>query len=182
MEGFIKVPKNVFNLELNSNEFKVLMRLLYIQDYREFKGEVEDGWFAKSQNELANECGLKSHNTLLNVLRSMSKNNIVKFRPTNTVTYFKITMSKNDIPTTSNNDIPTTSKIDYLHKNNKQEITKQEINKEKEIGNNINITITSKEKERELCNVNIIDEFEDKFDNRFMNEIKGIDVSKLELF
>lgn len=181
MEGFIKVPKNVFNLELNSNEFKVLMRLLYIQDYREFKGEVEDGWFAKSQNELANECGLKSHNTLLKALRSMSKNNIVKFRPTNTVTYFKITMSDNDLHPKSNSDIQRTSNNDYLHKNNKQEITKQEINKEKEIGNNIDITI-NKEKERDLCNVNIIDEFEDKFDNRFMNEIKGIDVSKLELF
>lgn len=169
MEGFTKIPNTVFELGLTPSQFTVLCNLIRVQSYREYKGEVEDGWFAKSQSELAKECGFGSHNTLTKILQGMSKNDILQIKPAKAVTYFKIDMgkmtigqnehmSKNDIDSMSNNDIcqkmtmskiedmsnndivgmsendiEGMSKIDYLHNN---------INKNKELDNYINLDIT----------------------------------------
>ena len=94
MEGFVKIPQDMFELGLNPNEFFVLSHLLRIQSYREYKGEVEDGWFAKSQNELVKECGFGCHKRLTRILEGMGKKNILQINTTKTVTYFKITMGK----------------------------------------------------------------------------------------
>lgn len=131
MEGFTKIPNSVFELGLTPNQFTVLCNLIRVQSYREYKGEVEDGWFAKSQNELTKECGFGSHNTLTKILQGMSKNDILQIKPAKAVTYFKIDMSKNDyvknedmskndIVDMSNNDIcqkMTMSKIEHMSKN-----------------------------------------------------------------
>ena len=120
MEGFTKIPNTVFELGLTPSQFTVLCNLIRIQSYREYKGEVEDGWFAKSQSELAKECGFGSHNTLTKILQDMSKNDILQIKPAKGVTYFKIDMSKNDIVDMSNNDIcqkMTMSKIEGMSNN-----------------------------------------------------------------
>ena len=131
MEGFTKIPNTVFELGLTPSQFTVLCNLIRVQSYREYKGEVEDGWFAKSQSELAKECGFGSHNTLTKILQGMSKNDILQIKPAKAVTYFKIDMgkmtigqnehmSKNDIEGMSNNDIcqkMTMSKTEDMSKN-----------------------------------------------------------------
>ena len=145
MEGFTKIPNIVFELGLTPSQFTVLCNLIRVQSYREYKGEVEDGWFAKSQSELSKECGFGSHNTLTKILQGMSKNDILQIKPAKAVTYFKIDMGKmtigqnehmsnndicqkmtmsktedmsnNDIGGMSENDIEGMSKIDYLHNN-----------------------------------------------------------------
>lgn len=94
MEGFTKIPNTVFELGLTPSQFTVLCNLIRVQNYREYKGEVEDGWFAKSQNELTKECGFGCHKRLTRVLEGMVKMNIVQIRTTKTVTYFKIDMGK----------------------------------------------------------------------------------------
>ena len=94
MEGFTKIPNAVFELGLTPSQFTVLCNLIRVQSYREYKGEVEDGWFAKSQNELTKECGFGCHKRLTRVLEGMVKMNIVQIRITKTVTYFKIDMGK----------------------------------------------------------------------------------------
>ena len=128
MEGYIKIPKNVFELGLNPNEFTVLVNLLRVQDYREFKGEVEDGWFAKSKNELTKECGFGCHKRLTRVLDGMVKMNIVQITHTKSVTYFKLTMGEMPIgqnehmgempiPTMGKMTIDTMGKMPNLHNN-----------------------------------------------------------------
>ena len=94
MEGFTKIPNTVFGLGLTPSQFTVLCNLIRVQSYREYKGEVEDGWFAKSQNELTKECGFGCHKRLTRVLEGMVKMNIVQIKTTKTVTYFKIDMGK----------------------------------------------------------------------------------------
>lgn len=94
MEGFTKIPNTVFELGLTPSQFTVLCNLIRVQSYREHKGEIEDGWFAKSQNELTKECGFGCHKRLTRVLEGMVKMNIVQIRITKTVTYFKIDMGK----------------------------------------------------------------------------------------
>ena len=94
MEGYTKIPNTVFELGLTPSQFTVLCNLIRVQSYREYKGEVEDGWFAKSQNELTKECGFGCHKRLTRVLEGMVKMNIVQIRTTKTVTYFKIDMGK----------------------------------------------------------------------------------------
>ena len=105
MEGFTKIPNTVFELGLTPSQFTVLCNLIRVQSYREYKGEVEDGWFAKSQNELTKECGFGCHKRLTRVLEGMVKMNIVQIRTTKTVTYFKIDMGKMTIDSMSKNDI-----------------------------------------------------------------------------
>lgn len=105
MEGFTKIPNEVFELGLTPSQFTVLCNLIRVQSYREYKGEVEDGWFAKSQNELTKECGFGCHKRLTRVLEGMAKMNIVQIRTTKTVTYFKIDMGKMTIDSMSKNDI-----------------------------------------------------------------------------
>ena len=100
MEGFTKIPNTVFELGLTPSQFTVLCNLIRVQSYREHKGEVEDGWFAKSQNELTKECGFGCHKRLTRVLEGMVKMNIVQIRTTKTVTYFKIDIVNED-PTSS---------------------------------------------------------------------------------
>jgi hypothetical protein len=128
MEGYIKIPKAAFELGLNANEFIVFMNLLKIQDYREYKCEIEDGWFAKSQNELAKECGFGCHKRLTRVLEGMVKKNIVQIKPTKTVTYFKIDMGKMTIgqnehmgkipiPTMGKMTVDSMGKMPNLHNN-----------------------------------------------------------------
>ena len=105
MEGFTKIPNTVFELGLTPSQFTVLCNLIRVQSYREYKGEVEDGWFAKSQNELTKECGFGCHKRLTRVLEGMVKMNIVQIKTTKTVTYFKIDMGKMPIDSMSKNDI-----------------------------------------------------------------------------
>ena len=105
MEGFTKIPNTVFELGLTPNQFTVLCNLIRVQSYREYKGEIEDGWFAKSQNELTKECGFGCHKRLTRVLEGMVKMNIVQIRTTKTVTYFKIDMGKMPIDSISKNDL-----------------------------------------------------------------------------
>ena len=119
MEGFTKIPNTVFELGLTPSQFTVLCNLIRVQSYREYKGEVEDGWFAKSQSELSKECGFGSHNTLTKILQGMSKNDILQIKPAKAVTYFKIDMGKMTIGQNehmSNNDIVDMSKNDICQK------------------------------------------------------------------
>ena len=119
MEGFTKIPNTVFELGLTPSQFTVLCNLIRVQSYREYKGEVEDGWFAKSQSELSKECGFGSHNTLTKILQGMSKNDILQIKPAKAVTYFKIDMGKMTIGQNehmSNNDIVDMSNIDICQK------------------------------------------------------------------
>ena len=119
MEGFTKIPNTVFELGLTPSQFTVLCNLIRVQSYREYKGEVEDGWFAKSQSELAKECGFGSHNTLTKILQGMSKNDILQIKPAKGVTYFKIDMGKMTTGQNehmSNNDIVEMSKNDICQK------------------------------------------------------------------
>lgn len=170
MEGFVKIPNTVFELGLSSNEFTVLCNLIRVESYREYKGEVKDGWFAKSQNELCKECGLGSHNRLNRILKGMSKMNIVQIEPTNTVTYFKIDMSKMDIVQNghmSKIDVPDMSKIDTVGMS-KMDTLHNNSNKNKEQDNSINQDMTvdtststnnqthNVEKEKEQYDVNIV--------------------------
>lgn len=158
MEGFTKIPNAVFELGLTPNQFTVLCNLIRIQSYREYKGEVKDGWFAKSQNELAKECGFGSHNTLTKILQGMSKNDILQIKLAKAVTYFKIDvgkmtigqnehMSKNDIVDMSNNDIcqkMTMSKIEDMSNNDIVGMSKNDIegmSKFDYLHNNINNNI-----------------------------------------
>lgn len=140
MEGFTKIPNTVFELDLTPSQFTVLCNLIRVQSYREYKGEVEDGWFSKSQNELAKECGFKSRKTLAKVLNTMVKNTIVNFTiDKKGVTKFKITMvnntivkntiANNTIDTMTKNTIPTMVNFTTLHNNS---------NKNKEQDNSIN--------------------------------------------
>ena len=148
MEGFTKIPNAVFELGLTPNQFTVLCNLIRIQSYREYKGEVKDGWFAKSQNELAKECGFGCHKRLTRVLEGIVKMNIVQIRTAKTVTYFKIDMGKIPIgqnehmgkmPIDSMGKIPvdTMGKMPNLHNN-----TSYNINKNIKQDNYINLDIT----------------------------------------
>lgn len=181
MDSYLKLPKKVFDLNLTPNEFIVLVNLLKVLDYREYKGEVNEGWFAKSKNELVKECGLGSHNRLNRILQDMSKMDIVQIKPTKVVTYFKLnmskmdivqnghmskmnidTMSKIDIPDMSKMDTVGMSKMDNLH-NNKQELEKDQ--KKDQIINQYNI-----DQIKEINKQNLV--------NKEKEEIKKINVDK----
>lgn len=164
MEGFTKIPNTVFELGLTPSQFTVLCNLIRVQSYREYKGEVEDGWFAKSQNELAKECGFKSRKTLTKVLNTMVKNTIVKFTiDKKGVTKFKITMvnntivkntiANNTIDTMVKNTIPTMVNFTTLHNNsNKNKEQDNYINPEVIVDTSTstnNNTTHSEEKEKE---------------------------------
>ena len=175
MEGFTKIPNTVFELGLTPSQFTVLCNLIRVQSYREYKGEVEDGWFAKSQNELAKECGFGSHNTLTKILQGMSKNDILQIKPAKGVTYFKIDMSENDIcqkmtmsktedmsnndiVDMSENDIEGMSKIDYLHNNinniKQDNYINLDITVDTSTSTNNNTTyIENKDKEKEIYDI-----------------------------
>lgn len=170
MEGFIKIPNTVFELGLTPSQFTVLCNLIRVQSYREYKGEVEDGWFAKSQNELTKECGFGCHKRLTRVLEGMVKMNIVQIRTTKTVTYFKIDMGKMTIgqnehmgkmtiDSMGKTPVDTMGKMPNLHNN---------INKNIKQDNYINLDITvdtststnnkttyieNKEKEKEVYDI-----------------------------
>ena len=150
MEGFTKIPNAVFELGLTPSQFTVLCNLIRVQSYREYKGEVEDGWFAKSQNELTKECGFGCHKRLTRVLEGMVKMNIVQIRITKTVTYFKIDMGKMTIGQNEHMGkmtIPTMGKmtIDSMGK-----IPVDTMGKMPNLHNNIN-----KNKEQEYNNINL---------------------------
>ena len=150
MEGFTKIPNVVFELGLTPSQFTVLCNLIRVQSYREYKGEVEDGWFAKSQNELTKECGFGCHKRLTRVLEGMVKMNIVQIRITKTVTYFKIDMGKMTIGQNEHMGkmtIPTMGKmtIDSMGK-----IPVDTMGKMPNLHNNIN-----KNKEQEYNNINL---------------------------
>ena len=150
MEGFTKIPNTVFELGLTPSQFTVLCNLIRVQSYREYKGEIEDGWFAKSQNELTKECGFGCHKRLTRVLEGMVKMNIVQIRITKTVTYFKIDMGKMTIGQNEHMGkmtIPTMGKmtIDSMGK-----IPVDTMGKMPNLHNNIN-----KNKEQEYNNINL---------------------------
>ena len=150
MEGFTKIPNTVFELGLTPSQFTVLCNLIRVQSYREHKGEIEDGWFAKSQNELTKECGFGCHKRLTRVLEGMVKMNIVQIRITKTVTYFKIDMGKMTIGQNEHMGkmtIPTMGKmtVDSMGK-----IPVDTMGKMPNLHNNIN-----KNKEQEYDNINL---------------------------
>ena len=150
MEGFTKIPNTVFELGLTPSQFTVLCNLIRVQSYREYKGEVEDGWFAKSQNELTKECGFGCHKRLTRVLEGMVKMNIVQIRITKTVTYFKIDMGKMTIGQNEHMGkmpIPTMGK---MTKDSMGKIPVDTMGKMPNLHNNIN-----KNKEQEYNNINL---------------------------
>ena len=170
MEGFTKIPNTVFELGLTPSQFTVLCNLIRVQSYREYKGEVEDGWFAKSQNELTKECGFGCHKRLTRVLEGMVKMNIVQIRTTKTVTYFKIDMGKMPIgqnehmgkmtiPTMGKMTVDTMGKMPNLHNNINNNIKQDnyinlDITVDTSTSTNNNITyIENKDKEKEVYNI-----------------------------
>ena len=178
MEGFTKIPNTVFELGLTPSQFTVLCNLIRVQSYREYKGEVEDGWFAKSQNELTKECGFGCHKRLTRVLEGMVKMNIVQIRTTKTVTYFKIdmgkmtigqnehmgkmtipTMGKMTVDSVGKMPIDTMGKMPNLHNNINKNIKQDnyinlDITVDTSTSNNNKTThIENKEKEKEVYNI-----------------------------
>ena len=178
MEGFTKIPNTVFELGLTPSQFTVLCNLIRVQSYREYKGEVEDGWFAKSQNELTKECGFGCHKRLTRVLEGMVKMNIVQIRTTKTVTYFKIdmgkmtigqnehmgkmtipTMGKMTVDSVGKMPIDTMGKMPNLHNNINNNIKQDnyinlDITVDTSTSNNNKTThIENKEKEKEVYNI-----------------------------
>ena len=178
MEGFTKIPNTVFELGLTPSQFTVLCNLIRVQSYREHKGEVEDGWFAKSQNELTKECGFGCHKRLTRVLEGMVKMNIVQIRTTKTVTYFKIdmgkmtigqnehmrkmtidSMGKMTIDSMGKTPVDTMGKMPNLHNNINNNIKQDnyinlDITVDTSTSNNNNTTyIENKEKEKEVYNI-----------------------------
>ena len=170
MEGFTKIPNTVFELGLTPSQFTVLCNLIRVQSYREHKGEVEDGWFAKSQNELTKECGFGCHKRLTRVLEGMVKMNIVQIRTTKTVTYFKIDMGKMTIgqnehmgkmtiDSMGKTPVDTMGKMPNLHNNINNNIKQDnyinlDITVDTSTSNNNNTTyIENKEKEKEVYNI-----------------------------
>lgn len=106
-------------MRLTPNEFSVIVHLLGVEEYRLYRNEVKDGWFVKSQTELAKECGIKSSYTFRNVINSLIDKGMLNIdRVNGLTTKFKITLSKNDMDTLSNNNRDTLSKIDTLHNTN----------------------------------------------------------------
>ena len=178
MEGFTKIPNVVFELGLTPSQFTVLCNLIRVQSYREYKGEVEDGWFAKSQNELTKECGFGCHKRLTRVLEGMVKMNIVQIRITKTVTYFKIdmgkmtigqnehmgkmtipTMGKMTIDSMGKIPVDTMGKMPNLHNNINNNIKQDnyinlDITVDTSTSTNNNTTyIENKDKEKEIYNI-----------------------------
>ena len=170
MEGFTKIPNTVFELGLTPSQFTVLCNLIRVQSYREYKGEVEDGWFAKSQNELTKECGFGCHKRLTRVLEGMVKMNIVQIRTTKTVTYFKIDMGKMTIghnehmgkmtiPTMGKIPVDTMGKMPNLHNNINNNIKQDnyinlDITVDTSTSTNNNTTyIENKDKEKEVYDI-----------------------------
>lgn len=176
MEGFTKIPNTVFELGLTPSQFTVLCNLIRVQSYREHKGEVEDGWFAKSQNELTKECGFGCHKRLTRVLEGMVKMNIVQIRTTKTVTYFKIdmgkmtigqnehmgkmtipTMGKMTVDSMGKMPVDTMGKMPNLHNNINNNIKQDnyiDITVDTSTSNNNKTTyIENKDKEKEVYNI-----------------------------
>lgn len=176
MEGFTKIPNTVFELGLTPSQFTVLCNLIRVQSYREHKGEVEDGWFAKSQNELTKECGFGCHKRLTRVLEGMVKMNIVQIRTTKTVTYFKIdmgkipigqnehmgkmtipTMGKMTVDSMGKTPVDTMGKMPNLHNNINNNIKQDnyiDITVDTSTSNNNKTTyIENKDKEKEVYNI-----------------------------
>ena len=170
MEGFTKIPNTVFELGLTPSQFTVLCNLIRVQSYREYKGEVEDGWFAKSQNELTKECGFGCHKRLTRVLEGMAKMNIVQIRTNKTVTYFKIDMGKMTIghnehmgkmtiPTMGKIPVDTMGKMPNLHNNINNNIKQDnyinlDITVDTSTSTNNNTTyIENKDKEKEVYDI-----------------------------
>ena len=173
MEGFTKIPNTVFELGLTPSQFTVLCNLIRVQSYREHKGEVEDGWFAKSQNELTKECGFGCHKRLTRVLEGMVKMNIVQIRTTKTVTYFKIDMGKMTIgqnehmgkmtiDSMGKTPVDTMGKMPNLHNNINNNIKQDnymnlDITVDTSTSTNNNTTyIENKDKEKEVYDITCI--------------------------
>ena len=117
--GYLKLDKSLLDMGLTPNELSVMVHLLGVEDYRLYKNEVEDGWFYKSQTELAKECGIKSICTFRNVINSLIDKGMLNIdRVNGLTTKFKITLSKIDMDTLSKNNRDTLSKIDTLHNTN----------------------------------------------------------------
>ena len=173
MEGFTKIPNTVFGLGLTPSQFTVLCNLIRVQSYREYKGEVEDGWFAKSQNELTKECGFGCHKRLTRVLEGMVKMNIVQIKTTKTVTYFKIDMGKMTIgqnehmgkmtiDSMGKTPVDTMGKMPNLHNNINNNIKQDnyinlDITVDTSTSTNNNTTyIENKDKEKEVYDITCI--------------------------
>ena len=106
-------------MRLTPNEFSVIVHLLGVEECRLYRNEVKDGWFVKSQTELAKECEIKSLCTFRNVINSLIDKGMLNIdRVNGLTTKFKITLSKIDMDTLSNNNRDTLSKIDTLHNTN----------------------------------------------------------------
>lgn len=170
----------MFELNLNPNEFFVLAHLLRVESYREYKGEVEDGWFAKSQNELVKECGFGCHKRLTRVLEGMVKKSIVQIKPTKTVTYFKIGMGKMTIgqnermgkitiPTMGKMPEEGMGKIPTLHKNSEKK-------KEQEYSTSLEMTTSTSTSTNNNKKSKIVENFVDGDNTRFptIDELRAI--------
>lgn len=125
--GYLKLDKSLLDMKLTPNELSVMVHLLEVEDYRLYKNEVEDGWFYKSQTELAKECNIKSAHTFRCTINSLIDKGVLNIdRVNGLTTKFKITLSNinrdtlsdNDMDTLSKNNRDTLSKIDPLHNTN----------------------------------------------------------------
>ena len=140
MESYIKISKELLKKNLSLKELGLIVKLLYIEDYREYKNEINDGWFIKSKRELANE--LKTDVRRLNpIIDSLIEKGLVDCEVVpDRYTKFKINRSQNDITNRSQNDITNRSQNDTLHNN---------------INNTINKTISSSTSNKYNLNNNL---------------------------
>ena len=192
MEAFIKIPKSLFKIGLTPKEFAIITQLIYIEDYRTFKGEVEDGWFIKSKRELAKDCGFSVRwiNSTLNKLVELG---LIQVKSNSTsISQFKLTISdyhQNDndyhnctqnVPNDYGQNVPN----DYgqnvpLHKNinnnNNTRLDNNYLNKEYNLEYNIINKNLNKEKE------NIIKEKERKEEYNLEYKINNIINNKINL-
>ena len=191
MEAFIKIPKSLFKIGLTPKEFAIITQLIYIEDYRTFKGEVEDGWFIKSKRELGKDCHIKPER-LNCILDRLVELGLIQVKSNSTsISQFKLAISdctQNDygqnVPTdcTQNGDSNCTQNGDSnctqngtLHKNiynnNNTRLDNNSFKKEYNIINkNLN-----KEKE------NIIKEKERKEEYNLEYKINNIINNKINL-
>lgn len=90
------MPIGLENIDgLSANEYRVMGRLIYIEDYRTYKGEIEDGWFIKSKSELSKECGFENRDRLYRTLDKLLEKGLIEMEAINGYpTKFRINYSQ----------------------------------------------------------------------------------------
>lgn len=122
-DSYVKIPKSFVKKDLTLKELGLITKLLVIEDYRQFKNEIDDGWFVKSKRELAKE--LKTDVRRINsILDSLVQKEIIECKAIpDTYTKFKFNRSQNDISTRSQNDIGNRSQNDTTTRSQNDTLT-----------------------------------------------------------